>query len=188
MSGWWGVAIIDVSDGFNEKGTLQFAQHKLTLQSAISPDATRAYYCYIYAPGPPSQAYKGLIAVDFDLDTGALSLANDIQLTQVPADAGAIALSPDGRTLYVLTGADTLTTFDTTTFAPVPYSCGLDDQFMPMLIVPGTQAGRAVLHRGRQPGTQRHRVCHYLCLTHAIAAVPGWTAARIRPALILRSE
>jgi hypothetical protein len=39
----------------------------------------------------------------------------------------------------VLTGADTLTTFDTTTFTPVPYSCGLDDQFMPMLIVSGTQ-------------------------------------------------
>jgi hypothetical protein len=142
MQGLTGLTVIDVTGGFTEMGTLNIGQQlKLLIQAPVvtTPGATHAYF--LGTDNIQDPIHGSLLTVDIDLAKGALKLANDTQLGLIPmaAATGAAALSPDTRTLYMLTGTDTLTAFDTTTFAAVPYSCGVNGQFTPLLIVSGAQ-------------------------------------------------
>jgi hypothetical protein len=140
--GFAGLGVINVGDGITRAGCLDFGDSlKMFLplpQQAVNAHATRAYF---FAADRLEEPINGsMLAVDLDLTAGTLSLARNARLGQVPFVAGPCALSPDGGTLYMLTAADTLTAFDTATFAAsVPYSCGRDGQFTPLLLATGTQ-------------------------------------------------
>jgi hypothetical protein len=157
MVGWTALTVIDVAGGFTEIGTLntarQFHLYLLSSPPVASPDATRAYCLGIDNAVEPS--HGSLLAVDVDLATGALTLAKNIPLGLIPALAGPAALSPDAKTLYMLTAADVLTAYDTTAFTAVPYSCGINGQFTPLVIASGAQP--AVLYstggNGQRDGT-----------------------------------
>jgi hypothetical protein len=136
-----GLAVFDVSGGFTELATLYIGQHKAIIPwPVVSPDATRAYCCYIYDDESRNQGYFGLLTVDVGLGTGTLSPVNDTQFGLALLN-GAAALSPDAKTLYLVAGMETLAAFDTTKFAATRYSCGVNDQFAPLVVVSGTQPG-----------------------------------------------
>ena len=133
MSGMTGPAVIDVAGGFTEKASRDIPAVREPL---VGPGATRAYYLCASQPYPTRGS---LVAVDVDLSRGTLRPAHETRLELVPDIAHPFALSPDATTLYLLTGADTVTTFDTATFAATPYPCGLDGDFAPLVMVSGAQ-------------------------------------------------
>jgi hypothetical protein len=141
IAGFAGLGVINVGDGITSAGSLDFGDSlKMFLalpQQAVNADATRAYFFAV--DGAEEPVNGSMLAVDVDLAAGTLSLARNVRLGQVLFVAGPSALSPDGGTLYMLTAADTLTAFDTATFAAVPYSCGRKGQFTPLLVATGTQ-------------------------------------------------
>jgi hypothetical protein len=145
MSGWAGLAVIDTAAGFAMTGILNLGQQiKLLLAGgpAVSPDVTRAYYLGVDSLSEPMNG--SFLAVDVDLTSGALSLVKQTSLGEVPAWAASTTstvLSPDAGTVYLVTGADVLTAFDTTSFAMTPYYCGDNNQFTPLLIAFGAQPG-----------------------------------------------
>lgn len=135
MSGTTGLAVIDVAGDITQRARLSVNQ--LIKQPLVSRDVTRAYL--LYAP-PMNPTRGGLLPVDVNLRAGTLRPGKGTSLTLDPDIDHAAALSPDAKTLHVLTGADTLTAFDTTTFGTEQYTCGLNSDFNPILIVSGAQS------------------------------------------------
>jgi sugar lactone lactonase YvrE len=155
MAGFGGLVVIDVADGFVPTGTLSIAK-QLNLfpgRPAVSPDNSRAYALAVDNPQDPAHGH--VLAIDVDLAAGSLSLAKDIPLGLVPYYYHTVALSPDAKTLYVLTGTDVLTAYDTSTYAAVPYQCGVNGDFTPLQIVPGAQPNvlYCIGHDGDTSGT-----------------------------------
>jgi hypothetical protein len=135
MSGMTGLTVVDVADVITQRA--RATVNRLRRQPLVSRDATRAYLMYA-SPRDPTRG--GLVPVDVDLRTGTLRPGQETSLTLDPDFAYTAALSPDAKKLYMLTGADTLTAFDATTFDTQHYTCGRNGDFNPILIASGAES------------------------------------------------
>jgi len=138
MVGLAGLATIDVTAGFTQLSLYSVGEQlKLLLMDTplVSPDGTTAYCMAGDNITDPINGY--LLTFGVDLTSGALTLAGNLPLGLSSYLAGPGALSPDAKTLYLLTNVDVLTAFDTGTYHAVPYYCGVSGQFTPFDIASG---------------------------------------------------
>jgi len=124
-----------------------------------------------------------LLAIDVDLDSGGFRLAHNAPLGVVEDVAGPAALSVDGGTLYVLTNADTVTAFDTATFARGALSVRHRRRLHPAADRRGPAAVRALRDR-EQEVQQRHPVDPDLRLAGPLGAAPASFSTRSESSLL----
>lgn len=129
------LAIFDVPTGFSQIASWQLPDPFIVdSEPVVSADASRVYWV-ARGLGMTSDALH-LMAFDVDLAAGSLTLAKDLVIGPFAGhiNLGAAALSPDDRTLYVLTALDVVTAYDTRAWSAVQYQCDTSGQFAPQAI------------------------------------------------------
>ena len=131
-----GVVAIETATG-NVKGTLAVPDpYSFVSFPQVSADASRVYL--IGADGSQEPPDGHLLIADADLGVGSLSLMRTVELGPLQAE-GVGAVSPDGKTLYLMTAPDVLTGYDTKTWSAVKFVCGTGGLFSPDYMVSSTQ-------------------------------------------------
>jgi hypothetical protein len=131
-----GVVAVEVTTGI-VKGTLAVPE-PLSFVSfpVVSADLSRVGVFGVGTSQNPSDGH--LLVADADLGIGSLTLVSTVELGPLQVDPPG-ALSPDGKTFYVVRTPDVLTGYDTKTWSAVQYVCGTGGVFAPRVMVSSTQ-------------------------------------------------